>query len=468
MIIKNRDALLSHGNVPGRTIVLDILEAGLAAPDPYENTLKNVRVENDKLIVGNPEFSEPPGRQPVVFDLSQVRNIYLVGGGKAAQRMAEAVEHVLGDRITEGHVNAKKGDTIRLKHATVTLAGHPLPDEDSVAGAARIVEVERKAQKGDIVFACLSGGATALCALPVPGVSLQDLRRVYELLYFGAGANMPVANAVRNQLAMLNGRWQRYAGDATFIQLLTEENPPKLRIHLFDRKNANRADPYDRAINVLKEHDCWDKAPDSVRAFLLKRDPRYGPITPAETAGKPHYYFRIMGPEYMLEAARARAEALGLGAHIIASSVSDLEAQPIAEAFAYMAQEVEVLGRPFQPPCVLICGGELVVTVGDATGVGGRSQEFVLTAAQRVDGSKNIVIASADSDGVDGPTDSAGGIVDGSTMSRAREMGIDVAEELHHHNSNPALKKLGDTISTGIRMTNVRDLRVVYIGGRSG
>lgn len=110
MIIKNRPSLTSHGNVAGRCIVLDILEAGLAAPDPYHNMRKLVRLKKGKLIVGHPDFSNPPGREPLVYDLKGVGNIYVVGGGKAAQREAKAIEDVLGDRITEGNICAKKGE----------------------------------------------------------------------------------------------------------------------------------------------------------------------------------------------------------------------------------------------------------------------------------------------------------------------------------------------------------------------
>ncbi len=149
-----------------------MLEAGLAAPDPYENVKKIVRIEEGRLLVGHPDFSEPPGQPELTFDLATIGNIYVVGGGKVAQRQAEALEEILGDRITGGQINAKKGDTVRLKRVPVTLAGHPIPDADSVAGARRIVEIERNAKPGDIVFLCHSGGATALTALPAPGISL--------------------------------------------------------------------------------------------------------------------------------------------------------------------------------------------------------------------------------------------------------------------------------------------------------
>jgi glycerate-2-kinase len=182
-VIKNSATLTSHGHQKGRRVILDILEAGLAAPDPYENVQKMVRVEDGKLIIGHPDFSNNPDQQPLVFDLDKVGNIYVVGGGKAVQREAEALEHVLGDLITDGQVNAKKGDTVRLKKIKVTLAGHPIPDEDSVKGASRILEIEQSARKGDIVFWCNSGGGTALQALPVPGITLADLQEVYRVLY---------------------------------------------------------------------------------------------------------------------------------------------------------------------------------------------------------------------------------------------------------------------------------------------
>jgi len=466
MRIKHAERLTSHGNVDGRKAVLEIFEAGLEAADPYENVKKLIRIENGKLIVGHKAFSRPLGQEPLVFDLSQVGNIYVVGGGKAAQRQAEAIEDVLGDLITDGHLNAKKGDDIRLKRIGVTLAGHPIPDENSIEGARRILEIERKAKKGDIVFHSESGGGSALLTLPAPGIILQDLQEVNRLLYFTCGATMWDTNAVRNQLVLLRGRHARYVGDATLIQISTDERPPGLRVSLIGKDSTQRSgvDSYQYAIDVLKTYHCWEKVSQSVRTYLTKADLRYGPLRPEERRGQRRHYFRIMGPEYMLEAAKNKAEEIGLNTAIIVSSLSDVEAQPTAETFAYIAQEIETYGRPFKPPCVLLCGGELVVTVREETGVGGRNQEFALSAVPRIAGSKNIVIASMDSDGTDGPTDMAGGIVDGYSMERAKEAGVDIFEELRRHNSTMVLNKLGDTICTGIQGTNVQDLRITYVG----
>jgi len=478
MIIRNRDALLAHGNVEGRRRVLDILEAGLAAGDPYDNVRKAVRIEGDTLLIGSDEFPlggmgrcdetrpRPFPPAPLAIDLNKLAaeggRIYLVGGGKAAQRQAEALEDILGDRIAEGHVNAKKGDGIRLRRCTVTLAGHPNPDEDSVEGARRIVEIERQATKGDVVFMSESGGGTALMALPAPGLTLQDLQDVNRILYLERGAPMPVANAVRFLLMTLRQRHSRHVGDATLIMLSTDERPPATSIAL--RKPRGVVDEYDHAIHLLKEYDCWDEIPEAVRRFLLRKDPAYGTLRPEEWFDRPHFRIRVMGPEYMLAAAERKARALGLNATIMASSLSSLEARIVGETMAHVAREIEAHDRPMAAPAVFLLGGELVVTTGKNGGLGGRNQEFVAGGALHIADSRRIVLGSADSDGSDGPTDYAGGIVDGETLRCAAEAGLDVAEELRRHNTCGLLQGIGDAIDTGILNTNVQDLRVVYVG----
>jgi len=129
-----------------------------------------------------------------------------------------------------------------------------------------------------------------------------------------------------------------------------------------------------------------------------------------------------------------------------------------------MAVEIEVYQRPFTPPCILIAGGELLVATGRTTGIGGRNQEVTLAAAPLIEESPQIVVASMDSDGTDGPTDAAGGIVDGYTIARAKVAAVDVLDALHRDNAFSALTTLGDAILTGARGTSAQDLRVLYVG----
>ncbi len=454
MAIRNKEALLAHGNIEGRRAVLEIIEAGLVAADPYPNTLGLLRRNGETLQVG-------PLDNYQILDLRRVRHVYVVGG-KAVQRQALAFEQVLGDLITEGHINVKKGERIELTRIGVTLAGHPLPDEDGVRGAARIFDILRKAGEGDLVFWLRSGGGTSLLGLPVEGVTLEDLREVSKVLYFGAGASMPEINVVRNLISVLGLKHPKYVKGATLFEFLADEIPSGSKGHVVSPA-ASGLSPYRRSVDIINKYRVWEKMPESVKRVIAKADPRNLPPTQEELKMRPFYVHRVIDPLTMLSAAQSKASALGLSGGIAATSMNDVEARPAGEFAGEIAGEIETFGRPFQRPCVLIFGGELTVTVGNETGIGGRNQEFALAAATRISGSKHIVVGSVDSDGTDGPTSIAGGIVDGVTAERVRSEGLDMASELRRHNSLPVLESVGDAVVCGNTGTNLRDLRVVLV-----
>jgi len=168
--------------------------------------------------------------------------------------------------------------------------------------------------------------------------------------------------------------------------------------------------------------------------------------------------------EIMCEAAKERAEELGFKSLILSTKLEG-ESREVGVVLASIAKEIEEKGRPVKPPCVLILGGETTVTLTGSYGKGGPSQELVLGASLRIAGSKKVVIASIDTDGTDGPTEIAGGIVDGYTLKRAEEKGIDIFESLKKHNCYEVLMKLQDAIITGPTGTNVMDLDIVVVTG---
>jgi glycerate 2-kinase len=465
MIIKNRAELLSHGNIEGRRTVLDIIEAGIAAADPYENTRKLLNLEGDKLTVG-PVPYPGYGPQAQTFDMKKVKNIYIVGGGKAVERQAMAFEDILGDRITEGHINIKKGEQSQLKRIGVTFAGHPLPDEDSMKGASIMYNIMCKAKEDDIVFYLRSGGGTSLLALPIDGVSLKELIQVSEVVYFGAGANMPEINTIRNLISVLGLKHQKYVHGATLFEFLADEVPLGARGHV-SMNPANPVSPYRRANDIIDKYQVRDKMPKSVLDVIDKADPKNLPPTQEEIKMRPYFQYRVIDPHGMLAAALDKARELGLNASILVTSLNDVEAKTTAEIMADIAQEADTFGRPFNPPGAFIFGGEVLVATGQEAGKGGRNQEFALSAASYIAGNKNIVIASVDSDGTDGPTDVAGAIVDGTTMERIKAAGFDYGRELARHNSNPVFKAIGDTVITGNTGTNLRDIRVIFAGRKS-
>jgi glycerate 2-kinase len=464
MLVKNYSNLISHGNIEGRKTVLRVIEAGLDAANPYPYIKKMMRIENEILYVGSNAYTREREKmmsikRPLTFDLSKIENIYLLGGGKAVQQMAQAVEDILGDFVTEGQINAKKGEAKLCNRVHVTFAGHPIPDEDSVKGAQRKHRIEQKITNRDLVFYFTSGGGTATLAWPAPGLTLKDIQDVTNLLYFEKGASMPEKNRVLGKLRMPRiGK----TIDAPLVYLRSSETPLAGYVY-------HRPFPSTNAIDILKRYKIWNKVPKSVRAHLKRvhNNTQYDAYQPPPIHSEfyyPHIYqFRVIGPEQMLKAAKKCAEEQGIHSHIISTSLNDVEVQPIAETFANIACEIDRRGEPFKPPCILIIGGELTVSTEKTTGIGGRNQEFVLATVPYISGSSNIIVAAIDADGADGPTNIAGGIVDGYSMFRAEQHGINIFNDLQNHNCSRPLTKLGDTVFTGVLGQNLRSLIIIYV-----
>jgi len=465
--ILNRDTLLSHGNIKGREAVLTILETGLQASDPYDNMRKLIRRDGNKLTVGWRDF-EPKGDPKAgdeVIDLTKVRNVYVFGAAKGVQRMAKAIEDVLGDRLIGGHVIDKKGHPIICKRIGVTLGAHPVPDEDCGKGCQKIIDLTKSLTKDDLVFTCTGSGVSALLTLPVPGVTMEDISKTTYLMQIERGAPTNDLNAIRNHLDMMKGgKISRYMNAARAIHIVgddpsTYQNIMHNNTYLHNLPDTD-AYTYDKAVENLKKWNAWEAVPASVRNFLEKADPVYATVKADEFEKWNTRIFGVM-PGYRktgkLPPAIKKAEELGLKAVILSELTGNVEAAHAGRYVASIAKTIERIKQPLEPPCVLFSSGEMIVTVGKETGVGGRNQEFALSVARDISGSKNIVVASVDTDGTDGPGTQfgqgntsipclGGGIVDGFTLDAAKKAGVNIDAELARHNSTPALWKINDGI----------------------
>jgi glycerate-2-kinase len=448
MIIKNKKELCSHGNRK-RDVALDVVECAIKAVDAYEATKKMVRIENGKLIIG-----------ALKCDLSEIGDIYVIGGGKATFSIAKALDEILGERIKRGVVNVKKGEKRRLKHIEVVEAGHPIPDEMGVEGAKEMINIAKQAKEGDVVFCAITGGASALMPLPVANISLEDKKKVTELL-LKCGATIDEINTVRNHIsAIKGGRLAKYIHPAEIVNLIVIDE-------IAGRPwgpTVPDMSTFKDAVNVLKKYDLWENVPDKVREHLKRgiSDPSLETPKPEDFKDINVHNVILADNEIMCEAAKKRAEELGFKSLILTTKLEG-ESRETGIVLASIAKEVEEKGRPIETPCVLILGGETTVTISGSCGKGGPSQELVLGTALKIAGSERIVIASIDTDGTDGPTEIAGGIVDGYTLKRAEEKGIDIFESLRRHNTYEALIKLQDAIITGSTGTNVMDLNVIVV-----
>lgn len=480
--IQNVESLTCHGNTLGRTAMVAILEAGLEASDPYYNTRRLINLEGNTLIVGTKEF-EPTGDPrsgDEVYDLSTVKNIYIFGAGKGCQRMARALEDTLGDRITGGHVIDKKGHPVELQRIGVSLGGHPLPDEDCAEGCRKILEMSRGLTENDLVFTCISNGVSSALTLPVPGVTLEDVKNTTYIMQVKHGAPTADLNPIRNHLDMMKGgRISRYMQPAKAVHIFAH-SPSSYEQLMYRNHWLHTLPDYSTfrlaALN-LKKWDAWDQVPSAVREFIATADPWFETVKAEEFE---RWAFRIFGvmPGYKasakLPAAMKKAEEFGFRPVLLTDELYGIEAAQAGRYMAAICKTIERTGHPFKPPCALFTSGEFVVTVGEEKGVGGRNQEFVLAAAQEIDGNEKVVIGSVDTDGTDGPgvqfaerSDDvpaylAGGIVDGETMKEAREAHIDIEAALKRHNTSSALWKLKSGVAAAPNISLI-DLTVALV-----
>lgn len=486
--ILNAESLTDHGHVAGRRTMVEILETGLRAADPYYATLAALKLEGDTLTVGGPLF-EPAGTPlpgPEVIDLRTVNRIFVFGAGKGINRAAQAVEEVLGDRLTGGHVIDKHGTPHNLQRIGLTYGAHPVPDEGCAEGCRRIIEMAKDLRPDDLVLTMIGNGIGSLLTLPVPGLSIEDVRQVVYAFQIEKGGPTVDLVPIRNHLDLIKGgKFTRYLQPARVVHLIAFYRPDSYAEMLhnpFYRWLHTLPDEttHANAINSLKKYDLWEEVPARVRDYLLG-EPAQKTLTIADFEAMRQRVFFIFPPELgMVPKAKAKAEELGFRTHVLFSGYSmKPEARQLGTIVANMALHSERDGDPFQPPCALISTGEMVVTVGKETGMGGRNQEYILAAALEIGDTKEVIMASVDSDGTDGPGHQfvddekyakipvlTGGIVDSSTLARAREQGIDLAAAIRRHDTSPALYALGDAVVT-LPAMSMGDLSVTLILAQS-
>jgi len=449
--IKNLETLLAHGSEKLRRIALDIVEHGLAKADPYKAVKDLVCIKGDILHVGE-----------LRFDLKKHGRIFLLGTGKATYPIAKALEDILGERIEDGVVICKYDQEGTLSHSRLYLASHPIPDEAGFEGAKEALALAAKTAPGDIVFAGITGGSSALMPYPVEGVTLDEKKLVSNLL-LTCSANIIEINAVRKHLSLIKGgRLAQAIHPEAHLINLTVSDVIGDPLDYITCPTVPDTASFEDARRTLTKYELWDKVPASVSRYL--KEGGEDQETPKDLSDHKIDNFIVVAGTAACEGAAERARELNFETMIL-STMLEGESRELGGTFAAIAKEILLNKRPLKPPCVVIGGGETTVKIVSASEAveGGPNQEFSLAAALWIDEIGDVVIVGQDSDGTDGPTDVAGGIVDSSTAGRAREMGVDIYDALRKHDTTHALKKLEDAIMTGATGTNVNDLKVMLV-----
>ena len=436
-----------------------VLTAGLEASDPGAAVGRFLSIEGDRVNVSTAEG----GR-----DSFEVGRVFVLAAGKAAGPMAEAAIGMLGGLVMGGLIVTKDGhevpDEAREAGLEVLYASHPEPDERGLEAASRASEMAGSLGEGDLLLCLISGGASALLADPDPSVGLEDLGSLTGTL-LRSGTSINEINTVRKHVSTLKGGGlARLAAPAGVASLLLSDVVGDAPSSIASGPTVPDPTTLEDARAVLGRYGI--EPPRSIARLLDT-----GQETPKEGDEVFERVTNVVcgGGRLSVEAASEKAGELGYTPLTLSTSMTG-DARGIATAYAAMIRESLQSGSPAAPPCALVSGGEATVVVrelppGQETGEGGPNQEFVLALACELEGVAGWTMLAADTDGNDGSTNVAGGLVDGETAGRAREAGVDPVEALSRNDSYRALEAAGALLVTGPTGTNVNDLRVALVTG---
>lgn len=382
----------------------------------------------------------------------------VVGAGKASAEMARAVEKFWPGPL-EGLVVTRYGHRAPTAHIEIVEAAHPVPDEAGRAAAERILGLVRGLTPDDLVLCLISGGGSALLALPGAGLTLQDKQAINRAL-LKCGANITEMNCVRKHLsAIKGGRLAAAAAPARVVTLTISDVPGDDPAVIASGPTVPDQTTYADALAILAKYgitgpaavlEHLHAAPDETPK---RGDPR---LAHCET-------HMIAAPQMALEAAAAVARAAGYTPLILGDALEG-ESRDVAMVHAGIARQVLRHGQPVPAPCVLLSGGETTVTVR-GKGRGGRNVEFLLGLAVALDGAPGVYALAGDTDGIDGAEETAGAIMTPDTLARAATLGVSAKASLADNDGHGFFEAVGDTVVTGPTLTNVNDFRAILIEG---
>jgi len=407
--------------------------------DDAQAMIKNIIAENMPQIAV----------QDALKNHSFSGNIYVIAIGKAAWTMAKAAADYLGKRIIKGIIVTKYDHSGGpLSGFEIYEAGHPVSDENTITATGKCIELAKTLTKDDDLIFLVSGGGSALFEKPMDGINLEDIQDVTNQL-LASGADIVEMNMIRKRFSAVKaGRFAKLAEPAKVFAIILSDV-------LGDRLDSIASGPavpdYSTIEDAAKVAEKYKlKLSDTLQKYLTQETPKEINNVITEITGS---------VRTLTESAAKTASALGY-TPVILTTTMNCEAAEAGRFLSSIAADTSQNRSSFNKPCAIIAGGETVVTL-KGSGKGGRNQEIALAAAKGIAGLENILIFSLGSDGTDGPTDAAGGIVTGETIAMLREKGLNIDNILANNDAYNGLAAVDSLIITGPTGTNVNDVTVV-------
>ena len=380
----------------------------------------------------------------------------VIGAGKGAAAMAEAVERNWNGPLS-GLVVTRYGHGARTEQIEVVEASHPVPDEAGQKAAARMLDMVQGLTENDLVLCLISGGGSALLALPAEGITLAEKQALNKALLC-SGAAIGEMNCVRKHLsAIKGGRLALACGKARVVTLLISDVPGDDPRVIASGPTLQDATTSAEALAILRKYKI--DIPQSVHAHL--ESPASETPKPGDPRFERNSHHVIATAQDALEAAADKARDAGITPYILSDGIEG-EARDIGLMHAALARQVIARGQPFQRPCVILSGGETTVTVR-GNGRGGRNVEFLLSLALALEAAPGVHAIACDTDGIDGSEDNAGALYAPGTLARAEAKGVSGKALLANNDAYSFFSALGDLVVSGPTRTNVNDFRAILI-----
>ena len=381
----------------------------------------------------------------------------VIGAGKGAAAMAKAVEDSWHGELS-GLVVTRYGHGADCKRIHVVEAAHPVPDEAGRRAAAQMMEMVQGLSEDDLVLCLISGGGSALLALPAEGISFEQKQAINKAL-LKSGASISEMNCVRKHLsAIKGGRLALACAPARVVTLLISDVPGDDPGVIASGPTLPDPTTCEQALAILEKYSI--AVPDNIEQHLRSGKGETPKPNDSRFAGNEHYV--VATALDALEAAAATARIMGITPYILSDEIEG-EARDIGMMHAALAKQVATRNQPFAKPCVLISGGETTVTVR-GNGRGGRNAEFLLSLAVTLDGHPGIHAIACDTDGIDGTEDNAGVLYGPDSIARAAKVLQQRPRTMLENNDGYGFfSALNDLVVSGPTRTNVNDFRAILI-----
>ncbi|SPC33858.1 glycerate kinase type-2 family protein [Candidatus Nitrosocaldus cavascurensis] len=467
MYIRNRDSLLSRGDVKARATLLDAVEYMLESCNARNLIKSAVRVEDATTTADVSDHTYLIINSERI-DISKYRAVYVIGCGKAALDMAHAIDEILADRIASGIIiipdyvecsSSKIGDG----RITVLKGTHPIPSKSSIDATERMLDLARDASSDDLLLFLVSGGCSSLLVKPY-NITLEEKQEVTMLL-LNSGARIDEINAVRKHLSQVKGGRFVEMLRSDLISIIISDVPCNRLDTIASGLTAADSTTFRDAMLVMKKYKIWDKVSKNVNkviedgvAGIIRETPKPGNVIFNRVRN-----FIVADNAYACMKVKEYFSEMGIDARILSTKIHG-EAREIGSFIASLAYEVANHARPFSKPVAMIAGGEAHVKV-TGSGRGGRNQELALSAliSARMLGPMDWAMLTIGTDGIDGNSSNAGAIIDRETLSSAFAIGLDMDSYLACNDSAGFFDAVGDSIITGPTGTNLNGVIIVLV-----